>query len=143
MSLTYVHKLVVPQSAIDENGHVNNVVFVQWMQDAAIAHSDSVGMTPVMRRMGATWVVRRHTIEYRREAFAGDEIEVRTQVVDCRRVSSRRQYEFVRVKDGTVLARGETDWVLIDLEQFAPVQIPEEIKALFSPPAELKQEDTK
>jgi acyl-CoA thioester hydrolase len=143
MSISYIHKLTVPQSAIDENGHVNNVVFVQWMQDAAIAHSDSVGLTPVMKRMGATWVVRRHTIEYRKEAFAGDAVEVRTQVVDCRRVSSRRHYEFVRPSDGAVLARGETDWVLIDLEKFAPVQITEEIQHLFSPPGETKHEETK
>lgn len=134
MSLNYVHRLVVPEGAIDENGHVNNVVFVQWMQDAAIAHSEAVGLTAVMGRLGATWVARRHTIEYRREAFLGDAIEVRTAIVDCRRVSSRRQYEFVRTSDGVVLAKGETDWVLIDVAKFAPMQIPEEIQHLFHPP---------
>jgi len=136
MSLMYMYKLIVPEDAIDANGHVNNVVFVQWMQDAAIAHADAVGCTEVTKRMGATWVVRRHTIEYRKEAFAGDHVEVRTQVVDCRRVSSRRQYEFVRESDGAVLARGETDWVLINLEKFEPITISDEIKVLFNPPVE-------
>jgi acyl-CoA thioester hydrolase len=134
LPLMYVHKLIVPSSAIDVNGHVNNVVIVQWMQDAAIAHADAVGCSAVTKRMGATWVVRRHTIEYRKEAFAGDHVEVRTQVVDCRRVSSRRQYEFVRESDGAVLARGESDWVLINWEKFEPIQITDEIKALFNPP---------
>ena len=135
MALMYSYHLVVPESAIDANGHVNNVVFVQWMQDAAIAHADAVGCSAVTQRMGATWVVRRHTIEYRKEAFAGDRLEVRTRVVDCRRVSSRRQYEFMRESDGAVLARGETDWVLIDLAKFEPITISEEIQVLFNPPA--------
>ncbi len=96
MSLSYTYQFEVPASAIDTNGHVNNVAYVQWMQDAAIAHSDAVGGTAATRAMNATWVVRRHTIEYRRPAFAGDKIDVRTWVTDCRMVSSRRKYEFIR-----------------------------------------------
>jgi acyl-CoA thioester hydrolase len=108
---------------------VNNVAFVQWMQDAAVAHSDAVGGTEMTQRLGATWVVRRHTIEYRLPVYKGDRIEVRTSVVDCRRVSSRRKYEFVRAEK--VVARGETDWVLIDLATLSPKQIPGEMIVLW------------
>jgi acyl-CoA thioesterase FadM len=61
--------------------------------------------------------------------YKGERIEVRTQIVDGRRVSSRRGYEFIR--DGKVVARGETDWVLIDLKTLAPKEIPSEMKILW------------
>src|SRR3954469_8768259 len=99
MSLTYTHHLQVPASAIDENGHVNNVEFIRWMQDAAVAHADAVGCSELTRAHHAIWVVRRHEIEYRRQAFVGDQIEVRTGIADCRHVSSRRKYEFFRPSD--------------------------------------------
>ena len=87
-------------------------------------------------RSDATWVVRRHTIEYRRPAFAGDRIDVRTWVTDCRMVSSRRKYEFIRATDSppTLLARGETDWVLLDLATLHPKAIPQEMQDLYNPP---------
>jgi acyl-CoA thioester hydrolase len=135
MPLSYSHHLTVPSSAIDLNGHVNNVVFIQWMQDAAVAHSTAVGAVEVTQSLNALWVVRRHTIEYRRQAFLGDEIEIKTWIADCRLVSSRRKYEFHRTKDQTLLARGETDWVLIDATTHKPLPIPESIQKLYVDPA--------
>jgi acyl-CoA thioester hydrolase len=121
----------VGTEVIDGNGHVNNVAFVQWMQDAAVAHSDAVGCTQATAACGGIWVARSHTIEYRRQAFLGDVIEVKTWIRDCRMVSSRRKYEFVRASDGVVLARGETDWVLIDAVTHHPKEIPAELKVLY------------
>ncbi len=142
--LTFTHTLTVGSAAIDANGHVNNVMFVQWMQDAAIAHSDAVGALPLTAAHHALWVVRSHHIEYKRQAFLGDVLEVRTWIVDCRLVSSRRTYEFHRVSSASpldsslkpaesLLAKGETDWVLIDAATFRPKAIPEEIQRLYLP----------
>jgi acyl-CoA thioester hydrolase len=116
---------------------VNNVAFVQWMQDAAVAHSDAVGCTAATAAMNALWVVRSHEIQYRKQTFLGDQLEVKTWVADCRMVSSRRKYEFYRVTDDppTLLARGQTDWVLLDAGTFHPVKIPAHIQLLFDPPA--------
>jgi acyl-CoA thioester hydrolase len=139
MSLSHTYHLEVPASAIDVNGHVNNVEFVRWMQEAAVAHSDAVGCTAATRALNATWVVRRHEVEYRGQAFVGDRIEVRTWVIDCRHVSSRRKYEFYRVADNTLLARGQTDWVFLDEATFAPKPIPDEIRDLYQPPAAPQQ----
>jgi acyl-CoA thioester hydrolase len=133
MSLSHIYEFTVPASAIDVNGHVNNVAFVQWMQDAAIAHADAVGCTAATRALNATWVVRSHEIQYRLPAFLGEVIHVKTWVVDCRMVSSRRKYEFIRPRDQALLARGQTDWVLIDLATLHPVQIPIEIQNLYHP----------
>jgi acyl-CoA thioester hydrolase len=110
----HVLHIEVPTSAIDALGHVNNVEYVRWMQEAATAHSDAAGCTAATFADGAVWVVRSHHIEYLRPALAGDTVEVRTWVEDLRRVASLRRYEFVRPGDGAILARGETDWVYVD-----------------------------
>ena len=133
MPLSYTHHVQVPPSAIDVNGHVNNVEFIRWMQDAAVAHADAVGCSELSRVCNAIWVVRRHEIEYRRQAFVGDNLEVRTWIADCRHVSSRRQYEFFRPSDNVLLAKGMTDWVLLDAATFAPKPIPKEMQELFQP----------
>jgi len=124
--------LTIPNDSIDGNGHVNNVAYVQWMQDAAVRHFDSLGGTPLMAEAGATWVVRSHRIEYLGPAFAGEQIEVRTWIANLRRVRSLRRYEFVRASDQTMLVRGETDWVFIDAHDGHPLAIPHNISSLFS-----------
>jgi acyl-CoA thioester hydrolase len=123
--------LEVPQEAIDENGHVNNVVYVQWMQDVAVQHSLSCGGTAAMEKAGGTWVIRSHTIFYLRPAFAGDVLEIITWVANIRRVRSLRKYEFARKSDGELLARGETDWVFLDAGSGRPVPVPDEVADCF------------
>jgi acyl-CoA thioester hydrolase len=104
----YRHGFTVPDNVVDQNGHVNNVAYVQWMQDVAVLHSDVVGGTEAMEGTGAIWVVRSHWVEYLSPAFAGDQIEAFTWVVNFRRVRSLRRYKFVRAMDNTLLAKGET-----------------------------------
>lgn len=116
---------------IDANGHVNNVEYLRWMQDAAMAHADISGCTALTRANGATWIVRTHHVEYLRPAFAGDRVEIRTWVADFRRVFSLRQYEIVRRGDNVVLAKGETDWVFVDATSGRPRTIPVPIQAVF------------
>ena len=120
MGAVYRHQLEVPNAAIDRNNHVNNVQYVQWMQDAAVLHSDAVGSTAATETTGATWVARSHRIEYLRPAFAGERIVVLTWVADFRRVPSLRKYRLVRLPGGEILAHGETDWVFVDATEAAP-----------------------
>jgi acyl-CoA thioester hydrolase len=131
VSSVYSKTFTIPQSAIDENGHVNNVAYVQWMQDIAVEHYSSIGGVTA-QGPDATWVVREHKIEYLLPAFAGEEIEIKTWVEDVRRVRSLRKYEFVRQSDGKVLVRGETDWVFVDLKTGRPLAIPEEVAKVFT-----------
>ncbi|HEX9387996.1 MAG TPA: acyl-CoA thioesterase [Anaerolineales bacterium] len=100
ISSTYSKIFMIPRSAIDENGHVNNVAYVQWMQDIAVEHYAAIGGIQAQGD-DATWVVREHRIEYLLPAYAGEEIEIRTWVENIRRVRSLRQYEFVRKSDWT------------------------------------------
>ena len=132
ISNIYSKTFIIPANAIDENGHVNNVAYVQWMQDIAVEHYESIGGTNPMQLAGATWVVREHRIEYLLPAFAGEEIEIKTWVENIRRVRSLRKYEFIRKTDGKILVRGETDWVFVDLQTGAPRAIPDEVSKVFA-----------
>jgi len=130
LSPIYIKSLVIPQTAIDENGHVNNVAYVQWMQDIAVEHYASIGGIQA-QGPDATWVVRSHGIEYFLPAFVGEEIEIRTWVENIQRVRSLRKYEFVRRSDGKTLVKGETDWVFVDLHSGRPLAIPQEVIDVF------------
>ena len=131
ISSTYSKLLIIPRSAIDENGHVNNVAYVQWMQDIAIEHYESIGGIAAQGK-DATWVVREHRIEYFLPAFLGEEIEIKTWVEDIRRVRSLRKYEFVSKADASVIVRGETDWVFVNMKTGRPLPIPDEVARVFS-----------
>src|SRR5512133_2043140 len=132
ISQIYSRSFTIPAEAIDGNGHVNNVAYVQWMQDIAVEHYEAIGGVNPMQLIGATWVVREHKIEYLIPAFAGEEIEIRTWVENVRRVRSLRKYEFVRKSDGKTLVKGETDWVFVDVKTGAPRAISEEVSKVFN-----------
>ena len=132
ISNIYSKTFIIPANAIDENGHVNNVAYVQWMQDIAVEHYESIGGTNPMQLVGATWVVREHRIEYLLPAFAGEEIEIKTWVENIRRVRSLRKYEFIRKSDSKTLVKGETDWVFVDVQTGMPRAIPDEVSKVFA-----------
>lgn len=129
MTIAFEHPFTVPASAIDENGHANNVEYVRWMQEAARAHADHCGGSVVARELGAAWVVRSHQIEYLRPLVEGDLVVVSTWVESFRRVASLRQYQFKCL--GELVARGETKWVLIDLLSGRLRTLPEELIRCF------------
>jgi len=117
---------------IDELGHVNNLRYIEWMLAAAVDHSEAVGWPAERyRELGNAWVVRSHTIEYLRPAFAGDEIVVRTWVSEMGKVSSRRKYAIVRA-DGQLLARAESLWVFVSRRGHALDRVPAQLQAAFT-----------
>ena len=131
MEPVYRIEILVPAEVVDRNRHVNNVAYVQWMQEAAQQHSAATGCTRLTEDMGATWVARMHRIEYLSPAFAGDVLAVLTWIADFQKVRSLRRYKFVRAADQKVLAQGETEWVLVDASTGRPRRIPNEMAALF------------
>ncbi|MCE9647887.1 MAG: acyl-CoA thioesterase [Chloroflexi bacterium] len=129
-SPVYSKTIRIPQSAIDENGHVNNVTYVQWMQEIAVEHYASIGGIEA-QGPDSTWVVREHKIEYLVPAYSGEEIEVKTWVENIRRVRSLRKYEFVRKADDKILVKGETDWVFVDVKTGSPRAVPQAVSKIF------------
>lgn len=124
-------EIIVPAQAIDRNGHVNNVEFVQWMQDIAISHFRQLIGFEALKAIGAIWVVRSHHIEYLSPAFEADCLQVFTWIVNCSRVRSLRRYKFVRASDQKTVARGETDWVFVNAATGRPMSIPAQIQGAF------------
>lgn len=132
MPAIFTYELTVAQAAIDEQGHVNNLEYVRWMQEAAIAHSAAQGWTAARYlEIGAGWVARSHWIEYLQPAFAGDPIVVYTWVANFRKIRSLRKYKMVRTSDLVVLAVAETDWAFIGLEHRVPRRVPSEVADAF------------
>lgn len=141
MPQIYQHKLTVSKEAEDMNGHVNNVEYLRWMQDAALLHSAAQGGAAATKAVGATWVVRTHQIEYFRPAFAGEHIIVLTWVANMRRVQTLRKYKIIRPADKALLAEGETDWVFVDAQSGKLKSIPKEVKALYDVVPEDKDDE--
>jgi acyl-CoA thioester hydrolase len=127
-----VQTLDVPADATDVNGHVNNLAYLQWMQDGAIRHSTAQGW-PLERYQatGAGWVVRSHFIEYLLPAFAGQSLTLLTWVTGFRQRSSPRRYLFWRASDRQVVARAETLWVYVDAVSGRPARIPPDLRSAF------------
>ncbi|SEA53670.1 acyl-CoA thioester hydrolase [Desulfuromusa kysingii] len=132
MPKIFSYSFIIPSEANDENGHVNNVAYVQWMQDVATMHSDAQGCTnELYHRLNSSWIVRSHNIDYLKPAFAGDEIEIQTWVCSLKRASSLRRYRFINPKDRSVLARAETDWVYVKADTGRPCKIDPQVSEAF------------
>ncbi len=133
MPAVYEHRHTVLKEEIDGLGHANNVVYLHWMIDAAVAHSLAQGWPGERyQELGTGWVVRKHEIEYLQPAYAGEELVVRTWVADMRRVQSRRCYEITRLDDETLLARATTNWAFINFQTGTPARIPAEVTDSFT-----------
>jgi len=128
------HRLLVEvrPDDIDELGHASNVVYLRWVQEAALAHSTAVGLDQAAYlSRGEVWVVRRHEVEYLRPALVGERLAVETRVASMSAASSVRRTSILRVSDGALLCRASTDWVFVDLQRGRPIRIPEDIRLRF------------
>ena len=123
----------VAPADIDELGHVNNLVYLRWVQEVAIAHWTT--RTTVEQRAAVTWVVVRHEIDYRRPAMPGDQLILTTWVgVEVRRAFERHT-EIVRARDQSLLARARTLWVPVDPKTLKVTEVGADIRTRFSVPS--------
>ena len=129
MNPIYQFDIPVTARVVDANGHVNNVAYLQWLQDAAVRHAKFAGCMDATAAAGASWVVRSHYIEYLAPAFAGDTLTMLTWVVNFQKVRSLRKYKIIRAADQTVVAWAETDWVFVNAKTGRPQTIPDEVKS--------------
>ena len=128
----HVKRFVIGESAMDGQGHVNNLAYVAWMQEVAIEHSAAAGWPMERyRALGAGWVVRSHFVEYLRPAAAGQRLAAYTWVPVFNQRSTPRRYLFVREDDTVLLARAETRWVFVDLATGRRRPLPDELLASF------------
>jgi len=125
--MKFSHSFPVSAADIDAQGHVNNVAYVRWIQEIAVAHWFSI-TTEEIRAM-YTWVVIRHEIDYKKQAFEAEEVMATTWVGEPTRISWERFTEITRGED--VLVKARSVWCLIDRETSKPTRITSELKELF------------
>ena len=126
---------------IDAQEHVHNLRYLQWSLWAARDHSAAWGWNSaayLARKFG--WVVRDHQITYRVAALANDELIIRTWVSEINPIASYRQFMICRPSDRSVLAKGHTRWVFVDLNTRHAIKVPQEVLDCFevcqtAPPA--------
>ncbi len=115
---------------IDGQGHVNNVVYLRWAQEVAIAHWETLAPVEAQEKVG--WVALRHEIDYKAAGFLGDELRVRTWVGKLEGLSFERHTEIVRAADERLLARARTVWCPINPRTGRPQRVSAEVRAAFS-----------
>jgi acyl-CoA thioester hydrolase len=125
-------EMIVPvlPSDIDEQNHVNNTVYLRWIQDVATAHWRAVASPKAQETIG--WVVLRHEIDYKGPATLGDEMMLRTWVGKATRLTFERFTEIRRNRDGRLLSEARTLWCPIDAQTCRPVRVSEEVRSQFS-----------
>jgi acyl-CoA thioester hydrolase len=133
-----VFEMTVPvlPTDIDEQNHVNNTVYLRWVQDVATAHWRALTSAEAQRLIG--WVVLRHEIDYKAPACLGDEILLRTWVGKATRLTFERFTE-IRRKHGRpddvnneLLSQARTLWCPIDSQTGKPIRVPADVRAQFS-----------
>ena len=127
MPIIYNHPIKVTPQDLDALNHVNNIVYLRYVQEAASGHwTSSVSEENVAQII---WVVRRHEIDYLKPALLNDDLIVKTWVDNFNGVTSDRHCEILRGTE--VLARSRTLWVSIDAKTLRPKRLGEEIANLF------------
>ena len=124
--------MTLPVQAADIDGlnHVNNTVYVRWIQDIATAHWKSLASAEAQDAIA--WVVVRHEIDYKMPGNLGDEIVLRTWVGEASRLKFERFTEVRRKIDNQLLAQARTLWVPIDWKTGKPTRVSADVRARFS-----------
>ncbi|OGS73566.1 MAG: hypothetical protein A3F91_12185 [Flavobacteria bacterium RIFCSPLOWO2_12_FULL_35_11] len=124
---SFSYTLIVSESDIDTLNHVNNITYLQWVQNAAQKHWAILSNSEIDENY--VWVVIRHEIDYFLPAILNDKITVSTYIGDSYGVKSER---FVKIKKGDkILAKAKTIWCLLDKNTMKPVKVPSEIMAIL------------
>lgn len=117
----------VKDQEIDEMGHVNNVIYLKWVQDVAISHWTSKAHPEDLENY--RWVVRRHELDYLKPALPGDEITATTWIESLDGVKSIRMVEIK--KQDSLLLKAKTLWVMLDAQTEKPARISQRMKDMF------------
>lgn len=122
--------LVVESEDIDELGHVNNIVYLRWVQEIATLHWAAAA--PQQAQDELLWVVSRHEIDYKAPAMLGDKINLRTSVGKAAGLLFERNTVIHRATDHQLLAQARTLWIPINRQTRRPQRVRPELRALFS-----------
>ncbi|TQD36935.1 acyl-CoA thioesterase [Haloflavibacter putidus] len=123
--ISFQYIIEVPNSAIDQLDHVNNVKYLQWIQDVAQKHWENKTSQDIRQKVG--WVVLDHFIEYKRPAFKKEELILKTWIHNYGNIKCERRTEIIRKSDNKLVVKAKTTWCLINLKTQKPTRITPEI----------------
>jgi acyl-CoA thioester hydrolase len=131
MSSVFELTVAVLSSDIDAQNHVNNTVYVRWVQEIATAHWEAVASAEAQKKV--SWVVVRHEIDYKAPAMPGDEILLRTWVGKATRATFERFTEIRRTSAGNqLLSHARTLWCPVDPRTGRVMRVSDDVRAQFS-----------
>lgn len=123
----YHTSLIVEADALDEMQHVNNVTYLQWVNDIAIEHWQHLASKEMLDNY--FWVVLNHFIEYKGQAFLGEELKLITYISEYKAVTCTRIVEIY--KEGKLINKTKNNWCLMSAKTKKPTRLTPEIIALF------------
>src|SRR6058998_2266471 len=115
---------------IDEQNHVNNTVYLRWVQEVATAHWRALASRDAQASI--RWVVVRHEIDYKAPAGLRDDVVLRTWVGKATRLTFERFTEIRRSGDGQLFSKARTLWCPINAQTGRPMRVPAEVRVQFS-----------
>lgn len=126
---TYEKTIIVMPEDLDDLDHVNNVRYVQWMQDVSKEHWQLKATRKMQENV--VWVVMNHNIDYKSAAKLKDTIKISTHIAKSSGATSTRVVEMYNVKTNRLLVRSTTEWCLLSAKTFKPMRITEAIEKVF------------
>lgn len=123
--VSFQYTITIPETAIDQLNHVNNVTYVQWIQDVAEQHWNTKTSEEIRNKVG--WVVLDHFIEYKHPSFLGEKLLLKTWIANYGNIKCQRCTEIFRESDKKIVVKAKTTWCLIDLATQKPTRITPEI----------------
>ena len=127
---TLEKEIIVSKNDLDELNHVNNVIYIHWVQEIAKNHWKSLVSSEIIKNY--YWVLLEHQIKYLHPAFLGDKIILKTYVEKTEVVKSNRIVEIYNTDTNKLLVTSKTIWCLINAKTKKPNRITDEIREAFS-----------
>jgi acyl-CoA thioester hydrolase len=128
-SKPFEHLITVTTHDIDELGHVNNVVYVRYIQEVAAAHWNAIASAELKAKY--LWIVLRHEVDYKNPSFLNDVIQGTTWVGESHGAKFERFVKLVRGSDQKILAESKTIWCMVDAKTMRPTRIGEDIVSIL------------
>jgi len=125
-------RIRVRQYELDLLGHVNNSVYLNWIEQAAVDHVEAMGYGRAWSlEQGGTWVVREHHLTYFRPVGYGEVVLVTTLPQQISGVRGVRRTEIHRESDGALMTEAETHWIWVRASDGRPARVPRELLEWF------------
>lgn len=123
-------KITVKPEHLDDVQHVNNVIYVQWMEDIARQHWNTFVSEELQQNV--LWMIKRHEIDYINQAFLNDDLEMHTWTGDYTNVTWKRHYEIIRIADNKKIISAASIWIPLDRKTQRPRRIDDAMLMMFA-----------